>query len=154
MSKLKGIIYLSEATTDFDKTKLVDLAREFATRNQLIGITGYLYFVKGKFFQYIEGEGESIQNLFESIGNDSRHRIINSIQNQDISDRKFPSWSMKFITKDMLTKINMESLVMERIEYIKKVKDITRNRNGINVIEQEKSLWRMVDTISRLSNHF
>jgi len=152
MNKLIGIIYLSEATKEFTKSSLLDLAHQSAKSNKLVGITGYLYFVKGRFFQYFEGEEKFVQNLYEIVENDPRHKIVNSLYNQNITVRKFPSWDMKFITKDMLTEIKMENLVLDRMDYIKKVNDITRNKIDVN--EQEESVWRMIDTISRLSNYF
>lgn len=150
MNTLKGIIYLSKATIEFNEVSLLKLATEAAKRNQLSGITGYLYFVKGTFFQYFEGDEESVKYLWEKIAVDPRHKIVNTLHNQDISNRKFPSWNMKYITNDMLTVINLENLVIERMEYIKKINDITQMQNDYS--EKEEAVWRMVDKISRLAN--
>jgi len=152
MNNLTGIIYTSKATIDFDENDLYGLAFLAAKRNKNLDITGYLYFVKGSFMQYLEGDRTTVESVMTYIENDTRHEIISILKKQNLEHRKFPLWDMKYITKDMLTEIKMETLVIERMEYIRRIKEISKTQIGQS--EKESSVWRMVDTISQLNRKF
>jgi hypothetical protein len=67
-------------------------------RNLSQGITGMLLYYRGEFVQILEGEKESVENVYEKfIGPDSRHTALNKVCENTISHRSFNKWSMGFV---------------------------------------------------------
>ena len=67
-------------------------------RNLSEGITGMLLYYRGEFVQILEGEKESVENVYEKfIGPDSRHTALNKVCENTISHRSFSQWSMGFV---------------------------------------------------------
>ena len=48
----------------------------------------------GNFIQYIEGERDIVESLFDLICRDGRHRNILKLADGEIEERLFPGWSM------------------------------------------------------------
>jgi hypothetical protein len=46
--------------------------------------------------QLLEGDKNKVENLFNIISKDSRHREVTLIFEENINERIFPSWSMAF----------------------------------------------------------
>ena len=87
---MRGVVYVSEALVYFDKMALESLAAEAAALNFDRGITGYLYFEKDRFVQYIEGDDDTVDELMEVIGRDARHRVLHSVVEDDLGERRYP----------------------------------------------------------------
>ncbi|WP_108869716.1 BLUF domain-containing protein [Aquimarina aquimarini] len=135
---MKGIVYVSKAIEDFTPVTLHQLAEFASNCNEEHEITGYLYFEKKYFLQYIEGEKGAINRLINNIKNDARHEVLNVQISTDIKERKFPTWHMQQLTKSSLIQINMENVLM----------DYMRNCSKPNSNINEEHVWRMVDKLS------
>jgi len=146
MINLAGIVYFSKAT-DFEIEDLSDLAKRAGRNNKNLGVTGYLYYEKGTFLQYIEGEANIIQMLMKKIEEDPRHDVLKILKKENLSDRKFPTWDMQYLTRNMLMQMNMENLIMNQMEYIKKVDKVSNNTMVDSRLEEP--VWRMVDLLSQ-----
>ncbi len=92
--ELRRLIYTSQATEPFNKRKLLDLLHESRAYNSIDNITGVLMHKEGFFLQVIEGESEAVQNLFNRIIKDERHKEIRIAQDLKVTSRLFPQWSM------------------------------------------------------------
>ncbi len=92
--ELRRLIYTSQATEPFNKRKLLDLLHESRAYNSIDNITGVLMHKEGFFLQVIEGESEAVQNLFNRIIKDKRHKEIRISQDLKVTTRLFPQWSM------------------------------------------------------------
>ena len=67
-------------------------------RNVAEKITGLLLYYRGEFVQILEGEKESVFNIYEKfIGTDPRHTALNKVHQNTISHRSFSEWSMGFV---------------------------------------------------------
>jgi len=67
-------------------------------RNVAVNITGVLLYYRGEFVQILEGETESVFNMYEKfIGTDPRHTALNNVYQNTISHRSFSEWSMGFV---------------------------------------------------------
>ena len=67
-------------------------------RNLSEDITGMLLYYRGEFVQILEGEKESVKNVYEKfIGPDFRHTALNKVCENTISHRSFNKWSMGFV---------------------------------------------------------
>ncbi len=144
MAPLLGILYISKAQIEFNTSDLVSLGEKASGKNQQIGITGYLYFERGDFLQYIEGSPEQVVALMKTIELDIRHRVINQ-EHAKVDERKFPDWHMQYLSPAKLREINMEHVMMKHLENFKGFK-------GSDIINPEEIILRMVDQLSSVKS--
>ena len=93
------IVYQSTATQDFESLALFQLLTEAQIRNAQLQITGHLLFMNGQFTQCFEGPIESVEQLWQSIQRDKRHKDIELLVRHPTQERRFPQWSMAFSTQ-------------------------------------------------------
>jgi hypothetical protein len=74
------------------------IAEASARRNAECGVTGALAYIDGHFIQVLEGEMRSLEETFERICNDFRHREMKLIDYQTVPARLFPHWQMACLT--------------------------------------------------------
>jgi len=138
---MKAIIYISQTHTEFDEKQLNDLANKAAVQNAEQGITGYLWFKKSQFVQYIEGNPDKLATLMLRIESDARHEILHKIEETKDIERRFPSWSMRYFSKQMAYEIGMETILTDQL--------LLLNTAYKNHVKSSDSLWRIVETISK-----
>jgi len=66
-------------------------------QNAESGVTGVLSFKKGHYIQVIEGDDSVVDALYAKIRKDPRHTGVTTILNTSISERFFPTWSMRLL---------------------------------------------------------
>jgi hypothetical protein len=101
---LVRLVYVSKVAADFapdDLQAILDAARR---HNLSSGISGLLAFNGDYFLQVLEGGREAVNRLYQLIAGDSRHESVLLLQLSEISERKFPSWSMAYVPTAMLTR--------------------------------------------------
>lgn len=105
-------MYASEAVRPFDEDDLDALAEQAAVRNARLGVTGYLHYhaERRTFFQYIEGERETVLALMDEIAADPRHRLVNRLDLGERGVRLFPGWSMRFLRTGDVRAIRLEDV--------------------------------------------
>jgi len=74
---------------------------------------GVLHYGNGYFFQTLEGQRDNVNERYEKIVTDPRHRDVELLSVQRVSDRLFPDWSMKYVAvesqiREMLEKNGMK----------------------------------------------
>ncbi|MFD1145292.1 BLUF domain-containing protein, partial [Larkinella insperata] len=84
-----------EATTEADILDIVAFSR---TKNARLGITGVLLYVNGSIVQVLEGQQQSVEQLYESIRKDPRHTAVKTVIHQPIAQRLFGHWFMGYET--------------------------------------------------------
>lgn len=141
--KLLGLVYVSNSKILFDDPLLKSLALEYDKKNKDYDITGYLYFDKDTFIQYIEGTYTDVEQLFTNIKKDNRHNIINVLKNNELAMRKFPNWHMRWLNKNMLSQINIEFIIADYLIF---------SSSTNNVTLKKETVWRMVDKLSTFRN--
>ena len=77
--------------------QIAQIARHSARRNEEAGITGSLVYVEDSFIQVLEGPQQAVENVFESICCDFRHREIKLIDLVPVPSRQFAEWHMGFL---------------------------------------------------------
>lgn len=137
-----GIIYLSTASVPFDEAALVDLARHAERRNAELEVTGYLFFEKGQFIQYVEGPRGPTVDLMGRIEQDDRHQVRKVFTDHEVSQRRFPNWRMRRVTGRSL--ISLERVLREHLELISMLPE------GITM--DDANVWRIVESLSRCRN--
>ncbi len=141
---MRGIVYVSEAQMYFDNMSLESLAADAAARNFELNVTGYLYFEKDRFVQYIEGEDDVIDGLMESIREDVRHRILHQVVEVDIGERRFPSWHMRYLSRQELESIKLEHVLTDYLLYM----DTMKESAPVDSSNWETIVWGMVNRLS------
>lgn len=59
-----------------------------------------LLFKNGAFMQMLEGEKQTVLDLYDTISVDNRHKGVIKIMTGDIKERNFKDWSMGFCNMD------------------------------------------------------
>ena len=90
------LVYTSHATHPFSESDLIALLKESRHFNRRHDITGMLLYIQGKFIQVLEGEKETVLELYGRIVTDSRHHRASVIVEGESGKRIFKDWSMGF----------------------------------------------------------
>lgn len=107
MSTLIRLAYSSKATFEpFSKTEskldprvadILHVARENNRKNRLYGA---LYYGNGNFFQCLEGDEAQVNQLYEKLLRDPRHKDLKILLRESIERVSFGDWEMKFALVD------------------------------------------------------
>lgn len=104
------LTYASTATQEWSPEDLLELLKQARTNNGAKNITGILLYSKGTFFQVLEGEEATVENVYSLIEKDPRHKNCTLIEKLNITERAFPYWSMGFEKIDPKELRKMEGL--------------------------------------------
>lgn len=99
MGQIHYVTYVSHMTLKAGITPrtLSDIMTVAQRENLAHQITGFLCFGNGYFFQYIEGEKSSIEQLFGNIERDGRNRDVTLKSKGVIEQRLFQDWQMLMV---------------------------------------------------------
>ncbi|GAB5525675.1 MAG: BLUF domain-containing protein [Roseivirga sp.] len=90
------LIYRSEADTnvsDDDLLNILSKARSFNGEHEL---TGCLLYNNRHFVQILEGEFNTLNELYARIRQDNRHHNVVTLHMKEIETRAYPDWTMAF----------------------------------------------------------
>jgi hypothetical protein len=87
-------VYASRARTPLAEEVLDSILEQSRENNPLQGITGMLCFTNDIFVQVIEGGRDEVCELYNTIVRDDRHRDVRILIYEEISERRFGSWTM------------------------------------------------------------
>lgn len=98
------LIYMSKAVTLMDTAALIQLlnkARELNAAHQISGMLLYAEIrlkseLQGRFIQVLEGQPDAVEQLFNNIRVDARHRHVTLLHRRFVTERDFPDWTMGF----------------------------------------------------------
>ena len=96
---LATLCYRSKASrlpNSDDLANLLSLAR---SRNKAAGVTGMLVHEGGRFFQWLEGPSEALDDLWTSIRRDDRHGEIELLGEGVTPIRLFSEWDLRFLSR-------------------------------------------------------
>ncbi|MEL6270473.1 MAG: BLUF domain-containing protein [Chloroflexota bacterium] len=106
---LVQLTYVSVATRPMSQQDLVDILQQARAKNSKRDITGMLLYRDGYFIQALEGEEQTIREIYELIEKDDRHDHVLEIGMDVIEERDFGDWSMGFADLDT-SDVNLETL--------------------------------------------
>jgi Sensors of blue-light using FAD len=104
MAQLIELTYVSEPAQEMSFLGLMRLLYHSYLRNTSIGVTGALIFENNRFGQVIEGPRTQIEDLWEKIQKDTRHKNIRLIESKLIEHRSFSKWTMIFQDSEEVAK--------------------------------------------------
>ena len=116
---LKSILYVSAGLKNFTPKEMEDLAEIAYSNNLMLNLSGYLFYVKNTFIQYLEGPEENLNELFSRICSDDRHTVIRWISDEKLETRRFPDWSMRYLGENELEQAHLEAMLMEQIKLMR-----------------------------------
>ncbi len=97
-NSLYHISYFSRSnlvgSDDEIKAEIDNILQIAQQKNQAAGVTGALLYSGGYFIQVLEGEEAAVEEIFESIQCDTRHRDVAVLSHEYVDERNFPHWSM------------------------------------------------------------
>jgi hypothetical protein len=102
-NELIRLIYCSTATfasqegTSGVEKEVARILMESRRNNPKLELGGVLHYGNGCFFQALEGKRKLVNERYEKIVNDARHRDVELLSVQRIDERLFPDWSMKYV---------------------------------------------------------
>jgi Sensors of blue-light using FAD len=95
---LVALVYRSQSrllpASDQFQDMLEDIRSNAQAYNEANGVTGFLLYDRGYFYQALEGEFSSVAFLFSRILRDERHFDIQLVSHAQISRHEFDTWSM------------------------------------------------------------
>ena len=103
-STLIELSYISKAKQPFTQVELLQLFDNAFKFNSAHNITGVLFYENQYFAQILEGSQINISFLWKKIRNDSRHEIVRELDFQELEERNFPRWGMRFFSADRIVR--------------------------------------------------
>ena len=103
-NQLVELSYISKATHDMGLSSLVhlfDVARKWNLDHEL---TGALFYENGHFAQILEGKRKDVLFMGGKIQKDYRHKVLHRIELDEIDQRLFPNWALRFFGGDQIAK--------------------------------------------------
>jgi hypothetical protein len=95
---MEYLVYMSTAVNPLTDSELKDILVKSQLNNSKNNLTGILLYSEGTFVQVLEGEVAELDETFEKILNDTRHKGVIELVREEINERSFPDWSMGFRT--------------------------------------------------------
>ena len=91
------LIYISKFCSDNHNSpdkELSNIVEKSSINNKKLSITGMLFFRNNYFIQILEGDMDSVKDLYDKISKDKRHENIKTLQTIECSERIYQDWSM------------------------------------------------------------
>lgn len=131
---LHQVLYLSTSLTEMATTELDDILAVSRRNNPPRSITGLLMYAKGGFFQLLEGPREAVQDLYQTIEHDVRHRGIITMLDRPVEKRTFPDWAMGFRRDGDVSQLPQSFVVLSR-ECLSQLSTDQRDNAAISILE-------------------
>lgn len=93
-SMLIRLIYLSRAIGPQTSALTDSILRKANAWNTQNDITGVLCEGQGVYLQVLEGERSQVTGLYARIHSDPRHKDLELLHCESITERRYPGWSM------------------------------------------------------------
>ena len=90
------LVYRSIAKPDISAVDIENILYASRVFNSAKNITGCLLFYNHEFIQLLEGERQTVEELYETIKKDHRHSSVTLIAHSDKKERAFQHWSMAY----------------------------------------------------------
>lgn len=94
---LVRVLYVSRAVGPQTTTTTASILAEAEAHNRAHAITGVLCQGQGLYLQVLEGERSAVNRLYARIVADVRHRDVEMLHLEEITQRRYPDWSMAHV---------------------------------------------------------
>ena len=107
---LYRLIYKSTYIKPITSDLLKSIEETSKKNNAELDVSGILIGNKTGFMAVLEGDGKSVNHIFNKIQNDTRHSEIELISYDRITKKEFPDWSMKSLSTGIMGRVLTERL--------------------------------------------
>lgn len=94
---LVRLVYTSTVTNGLSQAGIEDILKVARRNNSKHGITGLLCFNSRYFLQCLEGPRRIINETYEKIMSDERHKELVILDYKEIACREFTDWAMGYV---------------------------------------------------------
>lgn len=101
---LVRMIYASTIANDLESDAITKIMTCSKSENKKHNITGLLYFNRRYFLQVLEGDRDTVNELFLKIAHDERHKKVIISEFVEVHQREFDSWKMGYVPESKATK--------------------------------------------------
>jgi hypothetical protein len=102
------LLYASRSAEPVTAAMIESILAASRRRNPELGITGILCHCGEMFMQVLEGGRAPVNELYNSIVRDPRHKDVTILQCVEVSERRFPGWTMGHVN---MAKVNASTLL-------------------------------------------
>jgi hypothetical protein len=99
---LVHLLYASRAASPVTAATIDSILHQSLSRNPGIGITGVLCHAGDVFMQVLEGGRTPVNELYNAIVRDPRHRQVMLLHYEELPERRFGSWTMGHVRLDRI----------------------------------------------------
>lgn len=96
MKNLYRLVYTSARKPNCTDEEIEKILNSCKRNNPGKNLTGVLLHSEKRFLQYLEGDKDELQQLYDLIHKDDRHAGVNRRDFTKIEERMFPRWSMSY----------------------------------------------------------
>jgi len=94
--KLVRLLYYSRASREMSLSDLKDILGTARDNNSSIDVCGMLCYDQLYFLQALEGDRETVNELYLDIADDPRHDDVVIISYEEVTEQVFPQWQMGY----------------------------------------------------------
>ncbi|MFT6098403.1 MAG: hypothetical protein ACJAYF_000939 [Arenicella sp.] len=121
MERIIRLTYASTATFKNNQSGGIeaDVARilvQSRNNNSRAKVGGVLHYGNGYFFQCLEGETSKVNETYNRISKDPRHKNVQLLAAENIGHRMFSDWSMKYMPIESSIKTLLEKYGYETFD--------------------------------------
>ena len=120
MTDLYSIAYISkntiQGTREEVEAQLEKILASARKNNQALNVTGALLYSGGYFCQVLEGEEETLEELFETIQMDNRHGTVTVLHFNEIESRGFGDWAMALAGVEDKMRFDIDGILQSKDE--------------------------------------
>ncbi len=102
------LLYASRAAEAVTPALVESILAQCRKRNPELGITGVLCHCGENFMQVLEGGRAPVNELYNSIVRDPRHKDVTILQCVEVSERRFAGWTMGHVNT---ARVNQSTLL-------------------------------------------
>lgn len=136
------LIYLSEALTPFDDNSLNELVLRANDKNKRLGITGFLHKSNNEFVQYLEGQQNCVEDLYQVIKEDDRHDIKFAKTSNEVPYRRFPKWNMRQVLPSPW-EVTLESILKDHLSHSMRISQFGLGKQA------NQLTWSIVERLAK-----
>jgi class 3 adenylate cyclase/CRP-like cAMP-binding protein len=142
---LKRLTYVSKLSVPLTQKEILEIGRKASLNNQKIDVTGILVGVGDYFFQILEGEKTTVNQLVEKISRDPRHRDVTILNAETgCEERLFSDWNMNAVTLN-----ESNDLILLAISLM--IQNIAQSHNAMGRYTQPALLKFLMEGINPLT---
>lgn len=105
---LVRLLYASRTASEVTHEVIESILAQSRKHNPALGITGILCHGGDVYMQVLEGGRDAVNQLYNRIVRDERHRDVVLLHYEEVSERRFAGWTMGLVN---LAKVNPSTLL-------------------------------------------